>query len=49
MLLGCVNDDFTGSSDLANTLAKVGMTVVQYSGVPERAACPSIEAGVIAF
>ncbi|MEL6795024.1 MAG: four-carbon acid sugar kinase family protein, partial [Pseudomonadota bacterium] len=27
MLLGCVGDDFTGSSDLANTLAKQGMRV----------------------
>ena len=34
MLLGCIGDDFTGSSDLANTLAKAGMAVVQYSGVP---------------
>ncbi|MEO0746635.1 MAG: four-carbon acid sugar kinase family protein, partial [Pseudomonadota bacterium] len=25
MLLGCIGDDFTGSSDLANTLAKQGM------------------------
>ena len=24
MLLGCIGDDFTGSSDLANTLAKQG-------------------------
>ena len=30
MLLGCIGDDFTGSSDLANTLAKAGMAVVQY-------------------
>ncbi|MEM9370245.1 MAG: four-carbon acid sugar kinase family protein, partial [Pseudomonadota bacterium] len=25
MLLGCIGDDFTGSSDLANTLSKQGM------------------------
>ena len=35
MLLGCIGDDFTGSSDLANTLAKEGMRVVQYTGVPD--------------
>ena len=49
MLLGCIADDFTGASDLANTLARAGMAVVQYSGVPENAAEVSIEAGVIAL
>ena len=32
MLLGCIGDDFTGSSDLANTLAKQGMRAAQYVG-----------------
>ncbi|MBS4011216.1 MAG: hypothetical protein KGZ72_10735, partial [Roseovarius sp.] len=32
MLLGCIGDDFTGSSDLANTLTKAGMRTVQYVG-----------------
>ena len=49
MLLGCIADDFTGASDLANTLARAGMTVVQYSGVPDNVAEVSIEAGVIAL
>ena len=49
MLLGCIGDDFTGSSDLANTLAKAGMAVVQYSGVPSVRAEASVEAGVIAL
>ncbi len=49
MLLGCVGDDFTGSSDLANTLAKAGMRVTQYSGVPEGPAAPGVEAGVVAL
>jgi uncharacterized protein YgbK (DUF1537 family) len=49
MLLGCIADDFTGASDLANTLARAGMAVVQYSGVPENAAEVSIDAGVIAL
>ncbi|MGB2073557.1 MAG: four-carbon acid sugar kinase family protein, partial [Candidatus Puniceispirillaceae bacterium] len=30
MLLGCIGDDFTGSSDLGNMLTKAGMYVVQY-------------------
>ena len=48
-MLGCIGDDFTGSSDLANTLAKAGMAVVQYSGVPSVPADASVEAGVIAL
>jgi len=46
MLLGCIGDDFTGSSDLANTLAKAGMCTVQYSGVPTVPAEPDVQAGV---
>ncbi|WP_018388900.1 3-oxo-tetronate kinase [Ancylobacter sp. FA202] len=49
MLLGCIGDDFTGSSDLANTLSKQGMRVTQYSGVPTAPADPSVEAGVVAL
>ena len=49
MLLGCIGDDFTGSSDLANTLAKAGMVVAQFSGVPSAPAEESVEAGVIAL
>lgn len=49
MLLGCIGDDFTGSSDLANTLAKAGMAVTQYVGVPDHAAAPGVEAGVVAL
>ena len=49
MLLGCIGDDFTGASDLANTLAKQGMYTVQYTGVPETAAAADVEAGVIAL
>ncbi|TCK30346.1 uncharacterized protein YgbK (DUF1537 family) [Ancylobacter aquaticus] len=49
MLLGCIGDDFTGSSDLANTLSKQGMRVTQYSGVPSVPADPSVEAGVVAL
>ncbi|MBK0398062.1 four-carbon acid sugar kinase family protein [Limibaculum sp. M0105] len=49
MLLGCIGDDFTGSSDLANTLAKGGMRVTQYCGVPGAPAEPGVEAGVVAL
>ena len=49
MKLGCIGDDFTGSSDLANTLAKGGMRVTQYTGVPVGPADPSVEAGVVAL
>ncbi|WP_227272181.1 3-oxo-tetronate kinase [Roseobacter weihaiensis] len=49
MKLGCIGDDFTGSSDLANTLAKQGMRVVQYSGIPSGPAAPDVEAGVVAL
>jgi uncharacterized protein YgbK (DUF1537 family) len=48
MLLGCIADDFTGASDLANTLAKNGMSTVQFSGVPN-VAFPPCEAGVVAL
>ena len=49
MLLGCIGDDFTGSSDLANTLAKQGMRTVQYSGVPDKPADGGVAAGVVAL
>lgn len=48
MLLGCIADDFTGASDLANTLAKNGMMTAQFAGVPS-GATPACEAGVIAL
>lgn len=49
MKIGCIGDDFTGSSDLANTLAKGGMRVVQYSGVPDVPASSDVDAGVVAL
>jgi len=49
MLLGCIGDDFTGSSDLANTLSKQGMRTVQYTGIPEGDAASDVEAGVVAL
>ncbi|MFK7966200.1 MAG: 3-oxo-tetronate kinase [Burkholderiaceae bacterium] len=34
MLLGCIADDFTGATDLANNLVRNGMRVVQTIGIP---------------
>jgi uncharacterized protein YgbK (DUF1537 family) len=53
MLLGCIGDDFTGSGDLANTLARAGMRATLYAGVPDgavdRAVDRAVEAGVVAL
>ena len=35
LLLGCVADDFTGATDLANTLVRGGMRAVQVIGVSD--------------
>ncbi|HYW76553.1 MAG TPA: four-carbon acid sugar kinase family protein, partial [Gammaproteobacteria bacterium] len=35
MVLGCIADDFTGATDLANTLVKQGMRTIQLIGVPQ--------------
>ena len=43
MILGCIADDFTGATDLANNLVRAGMRVVQTIGVP---ATPAAEAGL---
>jgi uncharacterized protein YgbK (DUF1537 family) len=37
VLLGAIADDFTGATDLANTLVKAGMRVTQVIGVPDGA------------
>jgi 3-dehydrotetronate 4-kinase len=49
MLLGCIADDFTGASDLANTLAKGGMATVQFVGVPRPGDGAACDAGVVAL
>ena len=38
--LGCIADDFTGATDLANNLVRSGMRTVQAIGVPADAAQP---------
>jgi uncharacterized protein YgbK (DUF1537 family) len=49
MLLGAVADDFTGASDLANTLAKGGMATMQFVGPGAGPAPSACEAGVVAL
>jgi len=49
MLLGVIADDFTGASDIANTLARGGMATTQFLGVPDREADRLCEAGVVAL
>jgi len=49
MLLGVIADDFTGASDIANTLARGGLATTQFLGVPREAAAPGCEAGVVAL
>ena len=34
VMLGCIADDYTGASDLANTLTKAGLRTLQTIGVP---------------
>ena len=49
MKIGVIADDFTGASDIALTLAEAGMAVVQFIGIPERAAGRQVDAGVVAL
>lgn len=49
MVLGCIADDFTGATDLANNLVRAGMRVVQTIGVPEGDAVPEADAVVVAL
>ncbi|WP_298985649.1 3-oxo-tetronate kinase [uncultured Roseibium sp.] len=54
MLIGAIADDFTGASDIANTLSKGiapegGLRTAQYCGVPSKSANSGIQAGVIAL
>jgi len=47
--LGCIADDFTGATDLANNLVRAGMRVVQAIGVPEQALDTDADAVVVAL
>lgn len=48
-LLGCIADDFTGATDLANNLVRAGMRTVQTIGVPESADAVFADAIVVAL
>src|SRR6478735_10810733 len=49
MLLGCIADDFTGATDLANNLVRAGMRVVQTIGVPDGPLGAEVDAVVVAL
>lgn len=49
LLLGCIADDFTGATDLANNLVRGGMRAVQTIGVPQDAGAPDADAVVVAL
>lgn len=47
--LGCIADDFTGATDLANNLVRAGMRVVQTIGVPAEPLQAEADAVVVAL
>ena len=50
LALGCIADDYTGASDLANTLTRCGLRTVQTIGVPAGdLALPEVDAVVISL
>ena len=49
ILLGCIADDFTGATDLANNLVRSGMRVVQTIGVPAGRLDEEVDAVVVAL
>ncbi len=50
LALGCIADDYTGASDLANTLTRCGLRTVQTIGVPaDQLALPEVDAVVVSL
>jgi len=49
MLLGCIADDFTGATDLANMLVRGGMRTIQTIGVPDAPLGQEVDAVVVAL
>ena len=49
VLLGCIADDFTGATDLANNLVRAGMRVLQTIGVPESSVATEVDAIVVSL
>jgi uncharacterized protein YgbK (DUF1537 family) len=48
-LLGCIADDFTGATDLANNLVRAGMRTMQTIGIPQAPLDADIDAVVVAL
>jgi 3-dehydrotetronate 4-kinase len=50
LALGCIADDYTGASDLANTLTRCGLRTVQTIGIPaSELALPDVDAVVVSL
>jgi uncharacterized protein YgbK (DUF1537 family) len=50
LALGCIADDYTGASDLANTLTRCGLRTVQTIGVPSNELkLPEVDAVVVSL
>lgn len=50
LALGCIADDYTGASDLANTLTRAGLRTVQTIGVPaDDLKLPEVDAVVVSL
>ncbi|MBC9877073.1 four-carbon acid sugar kinase family protein [Bradyrhizobium sp. INPA01-394B] len=50
LALGCIADDYTGASDLANTLTRAGLRTVQTIGVPaDDLDLPEVDAVVVSL
>ncbi len=50
LALGCIADDYTGASDLANMLTRCGLRTVQTIGVPDDAlSLPELDAVVVSL
>jgi uncharacterized protein YgbK (DUF1537 family) len=50
LALGCIADDYTGASDLANTLTRCGLRTVQTIGVPaDDLPLPDVDAVVVSL
>jgi 3-dehydrotetronate 4-kinase len=49
LLLGCIADDFTGATDLANNLVRAGMRVSQTIGIPTGNVPLEVDAIVVAL
>jgi uncharacterized protein YgbK (DUF1537 family) len=50
LALGCIADDYTGASDLANTLTRAGLRTVQTIGVPaDGLVLPEVDAVVVSL